>query len=184
MARSVAFLRGINVGGHKATKDQLIRAFDKLGFTEVDTFLASGNILFAPDDAAGAAGSDAMAEALEAELGFPVPTTVRTAEELSTLDHETPFDDNELAAANGKPQVILLFDRSPKALAEAGTAAAARATSSDRLVPATDTALGAVFWLPVDGVSGSSITAAELTKLFGLHTVRTTNTITRLVKKV
>lgn len=43
----VAFLRGINVGGHGLIKMiDLKKAFEKMGFENVRTLLASGNVVF------------------------------------------------------------------------------------------------------------------------------------------
>ena len=53
MTRSVAFLRGINVGGHRVTKEQLVAPFAGLGCGDLDTFLASGNVLFTPEPGVG-----------------------------------------------------------------------------------------------------------------------------------
>ena len=47
MLKYIAFLRGINVGGHKPIKmEALAKAFASLGFQNVKTVLASGNVLF------------------------------------------------------------------------------------------------------------------------------------------
>ena len=46
MPRYVAFLRAINVGGHTVKMDQLRRLFERLGFSKVETFIASGNVIF------------------------------------------------------------------------------------------------------------------------------------------
>ena len=105
LPRSVAFLRGINVGGHRVTKDELIAVFADLGLDRIDTFLASGNVLFEP----GQAVTDSeMGAALETTLGYAVPTTVRTAGELEALNQAEPFS-AEAVEAMGKPQVMLLF---------------------------------------------------------------------------
>jgi uncharacterized protein (DUF1697 family) len=42
-----AFLRGMNVGGHRLTNAELRSHFDAMGFSEVATFRASGNVVFA-----------------------------------------------------------------------------------------------------------------------------------------
>ena len=42
----VAFLRAINVGGHVVTMETLRKHFGALGLREVETFIASGNVLF------------------------------------------------------------------------------------------------------------------------------------------
>ena len=175
MGRSVAFLRGINVGGRRATKDQLIAAFTGLGLESVDTFLASGNVLFDPGD--GRVGEDDMATALEAELGYEVPTTVRTESDLVALDQAEPFSPDQLAAAKGKPQVILLF---APITAATRREVAALSTPQDLLVPADR----AIHWLPADGVSGSGLDMADLAPAFGQNTVRTANTIRRLLPKL
>ena len=46
MPRQVAFLRAVNVGGRVAKMDALRRSFEKLGFRRVETFIASGNVIF------------------------------------------------------------------------------------------------------------------------------------------
>ena len=45
-ARLVAFLRAINVGGHNVKMDRLRELFEALGLTNVETFIASGNVIF------------------------------------------------------------------------------------------------------------------------------------------
>ena len=46
MSRYLAFLRAINVGGHTVKMDALRHIFESLGFTSVETFIASGNVIF------------------------------------------------------------------------------------------------------------------------------------------
>ncbi len=46
MPKYVALLRAINVGGHTVKMDHLRRLFEALGFTNVETFIASGNVIF------------------------------------------------------------------------------------------------------------------------------------------
>ncbi|HLA07538.1 MAG TPA: DUF1697 domain-containing protein [Anaerolineales bacterium] len=46
MNKYVAFLRAINVGGHPITMDRLCEFFEELGFSNVETFIASGNVIF------------------------------------------------------------------------------------------------------------------------------------------
>ena len=49
MHRFVAFLRGINVGGHIVVKEKLKEAFTSLGFQNVSTYKQSGNVVFETD---------------------------------------------------------------------------------------------------------------------------------------
>jgi uncharacterized protein (DUF1697 family) len=46
MPRYIAFLRAINVGGHTVKMDVLRQHFAALGFSNVETFIASGNVVF------------------------------------------------------------------------------------------------------------------------------------------
>ncbi len=46
MTRYVAFLRAINVGGRTVAMRELTRIFERLGFSDVGTFIASGNVIF------------------------------------------------------------------------------------------------------------------------------------------
>ena len=46
MPRYVAFLRGINVGGHIVKKEKLRETFTSLGFQNVTTYKQSGNVIF------------------------------------------------------------------------------------------------------------------------------------------
>ena len=46
MTRFVALLGGINVGGHRVTMDRLRTEVASLGYTDVATFIASGNVMF------------------------------------------------------------------------------------------------------------------------------------------
>ncbi len=78
MTSSVAFLGGINVGGHRVTMDRLRAEFETLGFSDVSTFIASGNVLFTTS--ASARASERRIEAHLADaLGYPVPAFVRSA---------------------------------------------------------------------------------------------------------
>jgi uncharacterized protein (DUF1697 family) len=49
--RYVAFLRAINLGGHVVKMDELKRQFEALEFSNVSTFIASGNVIFESDGA-------------------------------------------------------------------------------------------------------------------------------------
>ena len=46
MTTYVAFLRSINVGGRAVKMDRLRQLFESLGFSNVKTFIASGNVVF------------------------------------------------------------------------------------------------------------------------------------------
>ncbi len=65
MTRYVAFLRGINVGGHQPVKmEELKKAFESMGFQNVKTLLASGNVLFETPET----GADNLIKQIEGKL--------------------------------------------------------------------------------------------------------------------
>jgi uncharacterized protein (DUF1697 family) len=99
MPRYIAFLRAINVGGHTVKMDRLREIFESLGFANVETFIASGNVVFetaAPDTAALEAR---IASALQAALGYEVATFLRTEAELARIASCSPFPQAQLDAA-------------------------------------------------------------------------------------
>ena len=91
MARYAAFLRGINVGGRKATKEQLCSSFEEIGCEDVITFRASGNVVFT---CAGSALQLAarIERGLEQSLGYEVATFVRNATRDQAIAEHEPFE--------------------------------------------------------------------------------------------
>lgn len=175
--RFVAFLGSINVGGHKATKEQLREAFAELGHDGVETFIASGNVIF---DAAGPGSPGPVAaaaeQALERTLGYAVPVYLRSAAEVRAIAAEGPFDAEALEACGGKPQVLLLRELPSAADREL---ALALSTPADRL------AFGEreLHWLPEGRMTDSELALRSLAKLIGPSTTRTLNTIQRITDK-
>jgi uncharacterized protein (DUF1697 family) len=82
----VALLRGINVGGgNKVDMATLRSAFEAAGFTDVVTYLNTGNVVF------GGRPSVKNVEAVVAEAaGFDVPVLLRTGAELAALVESIP----------------------------------------------------------------------------------------------
>jgi uncharacterized protein (DUF1697 family) len=90
MIKQVAILRGINVGGHnKVSMDALKKAFESMGFENVKTLLASGNVLF------DAPQTSALVKKIEGKLektfGYEIDVLVSTIKELQHLDKDNPF---------------------------------------------------------------------------------------------
>jgi uncharacterized protein (DUF1697 family) len=88
----VALLRGINVGGHKMIKmDQLREAFEELGYSDVATYVQSGNVVFkAPGKVLGDL-SKKIQEMLLRQFAMAVPVIVRAAEEIGDVARNNPF---------------------------------------------------------------------------------------------
>lgn len=92
MPHYIAFLRGINLGNRRVKMDVLRAHFEALKFTDVETFIASGNVIFS----ARATDQDKLvttiAAHLEKSLGYPVDTFLRTRSEVSAIAARLPFD--------------------------------------------------------------------------------------------
>jgi uncharacterized protein (DUF1697 family) len=92
MPRYVALLRGINVGGNKLIKmDALRAALTSVGFGDVRTLLASGNVAFDAPEAAASALAESVEAALQAAFGRSIPVIVRTHRQIEALVASAPF---------------------------------------------------------------------------------------------
>jgi uncharacterized protein (DUF1697 family) len=100
MMRAVALLRAINVGGHVVKMERLKKLFEKAGFTGVETFIASGNVIFDASSRAKTATLERTIETmLEDALGYEVATFIRTGEELVAAAEHEPFPPAALKAS-------------------------------------------------------------------------------------
>jgi uncharacterized protein (DUF1697 family) len=92
LTRYAAFLRGINVGGHRIIKkDELIRIFTGAGLRDVRTVIASGNVLFTTDQTDMATLTETIERALQDALGYDVTVFLRTIAQLQELVRRDPF---------------------------------------------------------------------------------------------
>jgi len=89
--RYVAFLRAINVGGHVVKMNVLREQFEALGLSDVETFIASGNVLFSSRAKDAAALERKIESRLKTALGYEVATFVRTCDEVSAVAAYAPF---------------------------------------------------------------------------------------------
>lgn len=104
MTHHIALLRGINVGGHrKVPMADLRRLATDIGLSDVQTYVASGNLVFASDDEP--AKLEARLERIIADtFGFPVDVVMRSAARWLDYAAHCPFD------AEGKtaPNLVML----------------------------------------------------------------------------
>src|SRR5690348_4339327 len=88
----IAFLRGINVGGHKLiSKDKLIEAFEKAGFDDVRTYIQSGNVLFSSGEKDVKKLTAKSEKALKDLTGHEVPVITRSIADIKKLLKTDPF---------------------------------------------------------------------------------------------
>lgn len=116
MQRYIALLRGINVGGHRVSMTDLRQHFAELGFANVTTFIASGNVIF--DSAEGDVGQleATIAGHLKERLGYEVATFLRTPQELAAIAAYAPFTDPGLDAGTATLSIMFLAAAPPAAL--------------------------------------------------------------------
>jgi uncharacterized protein (DUF1697 family) len=89
VATRIGFLRAINLGAHrKFPKASIIRAVEAAGFTDVATYINTGNVRFDTTLRSRAKIESALEAAFEAEAGFAVPTVVFTQAELRAIAEE------------------------------------------------------------------------------------------------
>lgn len=93
MTKYIAILRGINVGGKRRLKmDDLKALFRDLGFSDVHTYIQSGNVIFnASEKGSDTTISEKIEEAILQKYDFKVPVIVRTASELKEAIASNPF---------------------------------------------------------------------------------------------
>lgn len=175
MATYVAFLRGINVGGHTVKNDRLRELFEALGFTRVRTLLASGNVLFDADEVDAAALERRSEAQLRDGLGYAVPTFVRTGDQVAAIAGHDPFPD---APQGGKVHVGFL-----RQVLDQPTRGEVVALAKDRdRVAFRDREL---YWHVADRFMDSALSDPAVDKvLAAAWTLRTANTVQRIAAKL
>ena len=89
----IAFLRGINVGGHMVKMDRLREVFMELGLAHVRTYIQSGNVFFETEQTDRETLTQTIEQHLHKALGYEVPVFLRTIPELEQILAIDPFKD-------------------------------------------------------------------------------------------
>jgi uncharacterized protein (DUF1697 family) len=91
--RYVALLRGINVGGKSLIRmADLKECVEALGYEDVSTFIASGNVLFETAERNAAKLESAIERALERRFRLPITVVVRSRAEIGRIVRAIPPD--------------------------------------------------------------------------------------------
>ena len=177
MPRYIAFLRAINVGGHTVKMDRLRRLFEALDFDNVATFIASGNVVFDTPDPDADGLAEAIERHLQAALGYPVATFLRTAAEVAAVAAYEPFPPRELDAADAALYIVFL-PAAPDAEAQVKLLAA-RTPADDFHCQGRE-----LYWLRRRRLSDAAYPGPPIEKVLGqLTTVRNVTTVRRLAAK-
>ncbi|MEC5388063.1 DUF1697 domain-containing protein [Uliginosibacterium sp. H3] len=96
MQKYIALLRAINVGGRIVKMEALRAHFESIGCANVETYIASGNVIFDAGTSAEEALRRKIEVHLESALGHEVSTFLRTPAELAAI---AAFNDKAAASA-------------------------------------------------------------------------------------
>lgn len=175
MTNLIALLRGINVGGKKTiAMTELRELCEALGFTKVQSYIQSGNLVFFASEDAQAIERK-LEGAIAQRFGFAVDVVVRSAAMWPALVKGNPF----VAACQREPNLVLVsFSKRPmdkdavKALRE-------RAKDGERIE-----AIGEVLYIHYPGGSGRSrLSPSLIDQLVGSPvTARNFRTILKLAE--
>jgi uncharacterized protein (DUF1697 family) len=175
VAKSVALLRGINLGRNKRVAMSDLRDLvTGLGYTDVSTHLQSGNVVFD----AGATSPEAAAREIEAEigrrLGMRVSVLVRTGDELAAVVKNNPMPER---TAEPTKLLVAFLDQAPppERMAEVDPA---------EFAPDEFQVAGreVYVWLP-NGQQGAKLSNESWEKRLGVTaTSRNWRTVTRLLE--
>jgi uncharacterized protein (DUF1697 family) len=176
MPRHIAFLRAINVGGHTVTMEKLRKEFEALGLRDVETFIASGNVIFTSPSAGGAALEKKIEAHLHHVLGYEVATFVRTCDDVAAIARYQAFP---AAQIDDDATVFVGFVERPLKAADARAVMTFKTEFDDFRVKGRE-----VYWLRKTRQTESPFKYVSLEKKLKIRcTFRGINTVARLAAK-
>lgn len=179
MPRYIAFLRAINVGGRVVKMERLRQAFSEIGLFNIETFIASGNVIFESQSTNEEPLCKKIETQLARKLGYKVDTFLRNEAGLREIAQHQPFKAGEMKGADRTVYVAFLSAAPP---------AAAKTKLMNLRGEVDDFQLHGreVYWLlRRKTMSESLFSGALLEKTLGMSaTMRNFNTVTRLAAKL
>lgn len=176
MPRYIAFLRAINVGGHVVKMTTLKDLFTQLSFSGVETFIASGNVIFESKSTTVKALEHRIEKHLESALGYSVATFLRTDQEVRAVSDYRPFSEADLKQA----QTLLVgFLRDPLSHGAISAVKSLKTETDNLHVQGRE-----IYWLIRGRLSGSTLSYKAFERVInGPATFRAVNTVARLAAK-
>jgi uncharacterized protein (DUF1697 family) len=173
----IAFLRAINVGGRIVKMDQLRALFEALGLANVETFIASGNVIFQSPIKKTQTLEAKIDEHLLKSLGYTVGTFIRSPAELAAIVNHQPFSTVDLET-EGHSLYVGLLSAEPDSDAQKRLLALRTDTDEFHLNGRE------FYWLCRIRFSESKITGKMLEKALGMPTtMRNVTTVRKLAAK-
>ncbi len=177
MSKYIAFLRAINVGGHIVKMDHLRQLFEALRFSNVETFIASGNVVFDSPSKNPKTLEKKIETLLGETFGYRVDTFVRSTSELATVAIYKPFDDSELEG-DGNVLYVAFTSDEPSSDSKRKLLACINEVDDFQVYGRE------VYCLSRKKLGESKFTGAQLVRILGTPvTVRNANTVKRLAAK-
>jgi uncharacterized protein (DUF1697 family) len=158
MGRMVALLRAVNVGGRKLPMTELRALCAELGWTDVATYIQSGNVVFTAEGRPDALEKK-LEDAVAKRFGFDSPVIVRTAAQWAEYPPANPFPK---AAQNEPNRLMLLLSKRPPTRG-AEEVIQARAQHGERVKRADD----ALWFHYPEGAGTSKLTPALIDRAVG-----------------
>jgi uncharacterized protein (DUF1697 family) len=175
MARYAAFLRAINVGGRVVKMETLRAQLAGAGLVDVETFIASGNVLFHSPAKSAALLETRIEAVLREALGYHVATFVRTMSELAAIGERRPFNGSDVA---GVSLHIGLLKAAPGP-ANRRALMALRSDVNEFVVDGRE-----LYWQLHGRFSDAGVTGAQIEKTLGVEaTLRNATTIRKLAAR-
>jgi uncharacterized protein (DUF1697 family) len=177
MVKYIAFLRGINVGGHKLIKmEDLNRMFVSLGFENVMTYIQSGNVIFEDAETNARVLTEKIERGLCEPLGYEVRVLLRTAQEIEDIVRRNPF--KEVARDTNAKMYVTFLAEEPTSKLELPIKSPEK--GFEILGVSNREVYSLAFPLP-NGRNGDSVTPIE--KAFGkVSTTRNWTTVTKIIR--
>lgn len=177
MTRFIAFLRAINVGGRNVKMDRLRKLFESLGLSNVETFIASGNVIFDSPAKHAETLEREIEGHLQESLGYEVATFMRSVSELADVAYYQPFATSELDKESNS--LYIAFLPTPPSGEAQQKLMAFRTEVDDFHVHGRE-----VYWLCRKKFSESAFSGALLEKTIGMPaTMRNATTVKKLAAK-
>ena len=171
--KTIAFLRAINVGGHVVKMDRLREIFESLKLENVETFIASGNVIF-DGNRAQPALEKKIAAALREALGYEAETFLRTSAAVKAVVDYKPF-----ASATAEDKLYVGFLHALPAAAVQEKLVAFSTNDEQFHFHGHE-----LYWLMRHNFADSKFAGPQLEKLLGVPlTMRNITTVRKLAGK-
>lgn len=170
----VALLRGINVGGNnKVEMKKLKVTFERLGLSNVSTYINSGNIIFTDTKHTQTELASKLEKAIKKDFGFSVKVLVRNIDEIKAVNKALPA--TWLNNLEMKCDVLFLWN-------EIDSAAILSELGAKKDIDDIKYVAGAILWrVDRDKVTRSGLLKLVGTKLYKQMTIRNCNTARNLL---